>query len=546
MADPVQNALLLLQSGGKQQVPQMPTQDPVGSALAQLQSKETAAAPKPLNIGVAGLPQAVKDVAGDFSPFTQEAVGAKALWDAAAMKLKTAMGGTLTPEEQAAQAANSALLESSRPAQAGAVVSSLATTPIAEAALAASPVASGLASLPILGRLFGGAVIGGTTAAATSPDNKDLGLAELAGAGGNAALGLASRVARPIIQSPAVQKLTSSGIIPTVGQALGKFGKSVEDRLTSIPIAGDLIKGAQARAVNELNSAAIQRAAPEVTDIGREGLRQAEASVNKIYDEVVPTITLKADASFVPHLETAADNPKLMLTNEQRQSVKSFLRANVGDAITNGEIPGEMAKKVDSLIGQKAASLKASSVGSEREMGQAFSDAQVEFRRQMLSGAPDQATYSKLADANQKWAQIVRLQRAVGAGKEGVFTPGQLQGAVKAEDKSVRKNRFAKGQAVMQDLSDPAVSVLGDRYPDSGTAGRAMLAMLALGGTGAGANEYFGGPRYLSALALAPLAYSRAGSRYLLGDYGIQQAIAPQIGALAPYASTALAQYLRK
>lgn len=540
MADSVQSALQLLQSGAAPIAPQPQAQDPVASALSQLQGTKPFAEPVPLNIGVAGLPQAVRDVAGDFSPFTHEAVGAKALWDAAAMKLKTALGGTLTPEEQASQAANSALLESSGPARAGNIAASLAAVPIGEASLAL-PAASALAKVPLLGKLFSGAVIGGTTAAATSPDNSNLGLGELAGAAGGAAAGAIGRIAQPIMQSPAVRKLTSSGVIPTIGQAGGKFTKSVEDRLTSIPGVGDFIKNAQGRAVQELNRAAIQEAAPEVTAVGREGLRQAEASVGKMYDKALSNITVKADQSLIPHLESFADSKRLLMSAEQRASVRSLINSTVADSASKGTIPGEIAKKIDAELGAKAASLQSSSSTSEREMGKAIQNAQMAFRQQMAKGASRQEAADLLNEANSRYAKIVRLQRATASGKEGVFTPGQLQSAVRQSDRSVRKAQFAKGNANMQDLSEPAVSVLGDRYPDSGTAGRAMLAMLALGGAGgAGANEYFHGPHYLTALALAPLTYSRIGSRYLLGDYALQKAIGPQIGTLAPYAAGSL------
>jgi len=541
MADPIQSALQLLQTGGQSPTPQTSSPDPVTSALTQLQSTKRELAPvKPYPIGVEGLPQAVKDVAGDFSPFTHEAVGAKALWDAAAMKLKTALGGTLTPQEQAAKAANDALLETSRPAQAGAITASLATTPIGEAALAA-PVVSGIAKIPLLGKLFSGAVIGGTTAAATG---ENTGAGAAGGVAGSAAASGLARVARPIVQSPMVQKLMSADIVPTVGQALGKFGRSVEERLTSIPGIGDLIKNAQGRAVRELNSAAIKEAAPEVTAIGREGLRQAESSVGQMYDKALSNITVKADESLVPHLESFADNTKYMMSSEQRGTVRNFINSTVGDNVQGSQIPGEMAKKIDAELGAKAAALRASSSTSEREMGRALQDAQTAFRQQMQKGASTPEAAAMLDEANRRWSKIVRLQRAEAAGKEGVFTPGQLQTAVRQEDKSVRKGQFAKGRANMQELSDPAVSVLGDRYPDSGTPGRAMLAMLALGGSTGAANEYFGGPHYLTGLALAPMLYSRPGTRYMLGDYPGQAAAAQSIGALAPYSSAALAQWM--
>lgn len=541
MADPVQNALQLLQSAGGRPAPQTLKPDPVASALSLLQGgQQSFPPPVPAKIGVEGLPQAVQDIAGDFSPLTHQAVGAKAMLDSAAYALKQKLGFKLTPEEQSAQAANDALRQVSPNAQAGGIVASLGATPIGEAALA-GPMVQGLTKLPYLGKLLSGGVIGGTTAAATG-ESPDLGVA--GGAAGNAIANLGSRIAQPIMQSPAVQKLTQAGVIPTIGQAAGKFAKSVEDRATSIFGVGDFIKRGQARAVEDLNRAAIQEAAPGVVTVGREGLRQATASVGKLYDDALSNITVKADQSLVPHLENFASNPKYMMSAEQRETVKNFINNSVGDNISQGSISGEMAKKIDAELGAKAASLQSSASTSEREMGKAVQDAQVAFRKQMEAGASTQEAVDKLRLANERYSYLVRLQRAEAAGKDGVFTPGQLQTAVKQSDRSVRKNQFAQGKAQMQDLSDPAVSVLGDRYPDSGTAGRAMVA-LALSG-GAGANEYFGGPRYLSALALAPLLYSKAGTRYLLGDYAGQGALAQQLGALAPYAASGFTNYLSK
>ena len=105
-------------------------------------------------------------------------------------------------------------------------------------------------------------------------------------------------------------------------------------------------------------------------------------------------------------------------------------------------------------------------------------------------------------------------------------------------DKSRNKAGFARGDAVMQDLSDPAVNVLGRSVPDSGTAGRALVGVGLLGAGGA-ANEFYGGPGYLSALAAAPLMYSRAGSRYMVGDHRGQKKLADLLREAAPYASQA-------
>ena len=53
-------------------------------------------------------------------------------------------------------------------------------------------------------------------------------------------------------------------------------------------------------------------------------------------------------------------------------------------------------------------------------------------------------------------------------------------------DRSKDKSKFAKGDALMQDLSESAKTALGNKVPDSGTPYRSMVAALAASG-GAGA-----------------------------------------------------------
>ena len=530
-----------------------PQQDAV---LAQLQSVQNTAKPKMQMIGAAGLPQALQEVQGNFSPLSKFAIGFKSnMIDNPAMRLKQLLSN-LTPGDVQGLQANQALQQSSGAATAGGIAGDVAATAPLAGPLYGGGKAVASAVLPkflagTLAPTAGAAAVGAGSTLATQPvmpGQTEAGNAGAGAVGGMAADALlrgAGRVVQPIMQSAPVQKLLQSGIVPTMGQAAGGFMGSLENRLSSIPGVGDVISYAQRRPVQELNRAAIQRAAPEVTAIGREGLQQAEASVGRGYDNVLGQITMKTDESFIPHLESFGQNKALMLSAPQRDQFTSFIRNNVEENLgPNGELTGAMAKKIDSLLGQKAASLRGSSVASEREMGNAFQDAQSAFRQQMVKGAPTPEVAARLAALNGKWAQIVRLQRATATAKEGVFTPGQLQGAVKAEDKSVRKGRFAKGQALGQDLSQPAVSVLGDKYPDSGTVGRYLLASAALGGMG-GANEYLGGPRYLTALALAPLLYSRAGSRYMLGNLlpRLQPGIAGALRSGAPYASGVGALY---
>ena len=63
-----------------------------------------------------------------------------------------------------------------------------------------------------------------------------------------------------------------------------------------------------------------------------------------------------------------------------------------------------------------------------------------------------------------------------------MFTPAQLAEGVRQMDKSVRKGAVARGNALMQDLSDAGVNVLPSKVPDSGTAGRLLTGGIIGGG----------------------------------------------------------------
>lgn len=120
----------------------------------------------------------------------------------------------------------------------------------------------------------------------------------------------------------------------------------------------------------------------------------------------------------------------------------------------------------------------------------------------------------------------------------GIFTPAQLQSAVRAADKSAGKGASATGNALMQDFSQDAMSVLGKGYPDSGTAGRL--------GTAGAVGALFAHPAMLLspwtyAAAAPALAYTPMGQRLAQGLLMSRPAAAQAVGnavtnRLAPFA----------
>jgi hypothetical protein len=79
-----------------------------------------------------------------------------------------------------------------------------------------------------------------------------------------------------------------------------------------------------------------------------------------------------------------------------------------------------------------------------------------------------------------------------------------LNNAIKAMDKSSRKNAFSKGRAMGQDFASEAERVLGNKVADSGTAGRMFM-----GAGGAGAAGLLLDPMIPLAAGAGALMYSR-------------------------------------
>jgi len=362
------------------------------------------------------------------------------------------------------------------------------------------------------------------------------------GAGGTlAARGLA-RVAQPIVQSEAVKKLVSEGVVPTPGQAAGGLAARLENSIESLPLVGQIIKNSKNRAGEELNLAALKRAVPagyseNVTAVGRRGLEQADEILSQGYERVVPNISIKAGNDFRRALVEAGTGGERYLTEAAEKDLIRVLEGRVLNRIPeNGEIPGRLVQRMDSELGTIVREYSKSTDAAQRAFAGAVRDVQSELRTFIASQAKGSAA-KELSELNRAFANLVRVEKAAGyvGPKEGVFSASQLQSAVRAADPSRNKGAFARGNALMQDLSDPAKQVMGDVVPDSGTAGRLLT---AAGMTGAGVDTIFGSPGYLTALAASPILYSRAGARYMIGDLlPGQAAAAGAFGAAAPYTS---------
>lgn len=356
------------------------------------------------------------------------------------------------------------------------------------------------AAVSLAGRVGTGAG-GGALSAALNPvtegdfaaeKGKQIALGTVAGGAVPAVTGGIARIVSPKASvNPELALLKDAGVKPTVGQSLGGGWNTAEEKLMSIPLVGDMVASARKRALGQFNEAAINRAtAPvgkNVKGVGQEAVAEAGDLVSQRYDDVLSGLkVVKFDQQHladVKQLKGLAQN----LTPEMRKKFNNTIASNVEmrTSKANG-MTAEAFKKADSDIGKLASDYRASSTASERELGDALAQYQALMRAQVGRSSP--AASKAMKEADEGWANLVRVEGAAkaAANNDGVFTPAQLNQAIKTADKSVRKRAVARGEALMQDLGAAGQNVLGNKVPDSGTAGRLML-----GGGGLGAAAYF-------------------------------------------------------
>jgi hypothetical protein len=299
--------------------------------------------------------------------------------------------------------------------------------------------------------------------------------------------GLARVVSPNASTSADVALLKSEGVRPTLGQAAGGWANTLEERAMSLPIMGDMIRNAREGAREQFNQAAINRATGpigvKVQGAGTDAIKEAGDALSAAYNRA-------ADRVGHINFDTPAFNQTLgeLQYMAQRGLAPQFAEKfdrTLTDVVLrrmspNGSIAGADLKVVDSELGKIATRYRNSASATEQEFGEAVAQLQANIRDGMRAASPEYKAAKDAAD--EGWKNLIRVEgagaKAVNQG--GIFTPAQLGSAAKTADKSQRKRATARGTATMQDLADAGQSVIGNRVPDSGTAGRVFMGAGAL------------------------------------------------------------------
>jgi hypothetical protein len=345
---------------------------------------------------------------------------------------------------------------------------------------------------------LGFSALGGGVSALSNPvtsgefwpeKSAQVGYGALGGAAVAPAVSALGRVISPNASvNPQLEMLRREGVNPTIGQTLGGFANKMEEKLQSLPIMGDAIAAAREKARSQFNTAAINRSTgkigEDVEGAGHAAIKEAGDKIGAVYDKAR---SMLGNFQVDKQAQSELANLRMMtqqLRPSERKEFENLFKSYQKELTPNGHLMADGFERITSKLTKEEARFSGASDAYQQRLGDALKEMKSIIESSAKRANPKAAELYDSADA--AWANLVRLEGAAKAAKggEGVFTPGQLLTAIQQADKSTRGRSVARGTALMQDLATAGQSVLGNKVPDSGTAGRLAMGM---GGLGAGA-----------------------------------------------------------
>lgn len=352
----------------------------------------------------------------------------------------------------------------------------------------------------ILGAAAQGAAGGALMGAADTPPGEsyleNAGKGAAFGGAGGAAVSALGKIIGGARLSPDARALVDQGVVPTPGQLFGGALNRNEEKIEAWPIVGDAIMGARRGAVTDMNRAAYRQVleplGQEFADnaprtVGREAIAQVHKTISDQYDDLFPHLSVNLDNQFVQDLGGIAQQAQRYLNPGDLRTfnttVQDTMLGSMQRAGANGTVGGKELKDIETALTDEIKRFSGPNASvAEGRIADALTSVQASLRSAMMRQNPAMA--QELQRVNTAWSRYAVLRRAADAVKnpENPILPGQLQEAVRQEAKQMSKSAFGEGRASMQGLADPAMRVLADRYPNSGSAGRLMLNGALLGG----------------------------------------------------------------
>jgi hypothetical protein len=295
------------------------------------------------------------------------------------------------------------------------------------------------------------------------------------------------RILKGIKPAPAARQLEGMGISPTLGQTIGGAAKQFEEALTSVPGVGDMIRNRQRDALSQMNERILADAGSGFgitpTKLGLGGIDEIKAGVSPTYDAATAGARVPIDPTYTDEV-TQVGQRISGLPDDLAAKVKLAIQNRLVPAINNGEMTGEAYQQAQR--GLKGYRAEATKPGFEQDYRDVLGGL-VDANRGLMTrgGAPEVVSRLDAADAAYRKLKVAEDAALTAKNQEdGLFTPAQANNA------ATRASRKYPGPKPFANVIDPALEVLPNRLPDSGTAKRLMAAQggaLLTGGTiGAG------------------------------------------------------------
>lgn len=278
------------------------------------------------------------------------------------------------------------------------------------------------------------------------------------------------------VHAAAVKRLEAEGVRPSQYQRAGGEKQRMAESLKADPYVGPAIRHTEREANDSFNRALYNKVLaptgerlPDSVPVGRDGVAAVEKHLSDAYDRVLPHVRLSADKSLTDQL-AGIRTGVAKLGRPQEQQYEAILNQDVLHHFGPEGMDGKTFKKVESDLLRQSRDLKGSPDPNARGLGHALEDTLDALRQDMVDHSP--AKYRKeLEGINRSYAMFTRLQDAATTrrGSAGEITPGDLLGAVRKGDRSVRKGAFARGDALLQDFAEDADRVLTPQHGTSHT-----------------------------------------------------------------------------
>ncbi len=273
------------------------------------------------------------------------------------------------------------------------------------------------------------------------------------------------------------------GVRPSIGQRVGGMVGRAEEKLQSLPLVGDAIRGTRDRARDQAERGIFNEALgqvgeqlPEAIDLGPDAHTYKQGVENRVYSQA------RAGMRFVPDGQFGQDLGQIQrqvgtLTDASQARFNRIVEDSVGRRVRNngGQLTGDAYKDAHSEIGDAIRGLRKSNNG-DGELADALEAMQGTLDGAARRNSPPEAN-ALMDQADAMYARGVLIDKAsnYAGGEPGRMSPSQYLRAVKNETGGVRGRQFNAGNALNQDLAT-SFAQLGDAVPNSGTFDRLAMA----------------------------------------------------------------------